>query len=108
MQNHLNSKKHETSKEKLSTSKSREKDIIDSLLRIYDAEHHPVDETLPMDRVYRVKVLKSFLRAAIPLTKLDLFYDILEENALRLTDRHHMSDLIPFLCSQEQSDIKTE
>ena len=80
-------------------AKSREKDIIDSL-RIYDAEHHPVGETLPMDQhVYRLKVLKTFLRTTIPLTKLDIFRDILEENALRVTDRRHMSDLTMFSLS---------
>ena len=40
-----------------------------------------VGETLPMSQhVYR---LKTFLRAAIPLTKLDAFRDLLEENAVR-------------------------
>ena len=79
--NHIGCKKHNTSKEKLRTSKAKEQDIIDS----YDAEHHPVGETLPMtQRVYRLKVLKTFLRAAIPLTKLDAFRDLLEENALCL------------------------
>ena len=106
--NHIACKKHKNSKEKVRTSKAKDQTIIDSL-KIYDAEHHPVGETLPMSqRVYRLKVLKTFLRAAIPLTKLDAFRDLLEENALRLTDRRHMSDLIPFLCSQEQADIKTE
>ena len=56
----------------------------------------------------RLKVLKTFLRATIPLSKLDAFRDILEENAVRLTDRRHMSDLIPFLHSQEQDNIKSE
>lgn len=84
--NHIGCNKHKTSKEKLKTSKAKEQDIMDSL-RIYDAEHHPVGETLPMtQRVYRLKVLKTFLRAAIPLTKLDAFHDLLEENALRVTD----------------------
>ena len=31
----------------------------------------------------RLKILKTFLRAAIPLTKLDAFCDLLEENAVR-------------------------
>ena len=106
--NHISCKKHKTSKEKLSSTKARERDIIDSL-NIYDAEHHPVGETLPMDqRVRRIKVLKTFLLAAVPLAKLDTFRGLLEESALRLTDRRHMSDLIPFVHSQEQSDIKTE
>ena len=106
--NHISCKKHKTSKEKLSSTKARERDIIDSL-KIYDAEHHPVGETLPMDqRVRRIKVLKTFLLAAVHLAKLDTFRGLLEESALRLTDRRHMSDLIPFVHSQEQSDIKTE
>ena len=58
--------------------------------------------------MYRLKVLKTFLRAAIPFTKLDAFRELLEENAVRLTGRRHMSDLIPFLYSQERADIKTE
>ena len=55
--------------------------------------------------MHRLKVLKTFLRAASPLTKLDTFRDLLEENAVQLTDRRHMSDLIPFLYSQERAGI---
>ena len=96
--NHISCKKHKTSKEKVRTSKAKDQTIM----RIYDAEHHPVGETLPMSQyVYRLKVLKNSLHAAIPLTKLDAFRDLLEESAVRLTDRYHMSDLMPFLCSQE-------
>ena len=55
---------------------------------------NPVGETLPMEqRLYRLKVLKTFLRAAVPLSKLDAFRDILEENVS--LDRRHMSDLVP-------------
>ena len=32
--------------------------------------------------MYRLKILKTFLCAAIPLTKLDAFRDLLEENAV--------------------------
>ena len=71
--------------------------------------NHPVGETLPIDqRVYRVKVLKCFLRAAVPLTKLDYFRELLEESAYRLSDRRHMSDLVTLVVSQEQADIKSE
>lgn len=108
IKNHITCKKHNTSKEKLSKSKTKQKDIAESL-RIYDNEHHLVGETLPMEqRVYRLKVLKTFLRAAVPLAKLDMFRDLLEENAYRLTDRSHLTDLIPFLMSQEQADVKAE
>ena len=58
--------------------------------------------------MYRLKVVKTFLRAAVPLSKLDAFRDILEENMYRLTDRRHMSDLVPYITAQEQTDIKAE
>jgi len=63
---------------------------------------------MPTERVYRVKVVKAFLRAAVPLNKLDTFRELLEESAFRLTDRRHMSDLIPFVLSQEVEQIKAE
>lgn len=64
---------------------------------------------MPQDqRIYRVKVITAFLQAGIPLSKLGCFRELLEEHAYRLTDRRHMSDLIPFISSQEQSKIKEE
>ena len=58
--------------------------------------------------MYRLKVLKTFLRAAVPLTKLNAFRDLLEESMFRLTDRSHMSDLVPLVVTQEIADIKSE
>ncbi len=48
------------------------------------------------------------MQLSVPLAKLDLFRDILEENAFQLTDRRHMSDLVPFILTQEQADVKSE
>ena len=45
---------------------------------------------------------------AVPLSKLDVFKDLLKENMFRLTDRRHMSDLVPFINMQEQADIEAE
>ena len=45
-------------------------------------ESHPGGETLPTEqRVYRVKVVKSFLIAGVPLSKIECFRDFLEEHA---------------------------
>ena len=52
--------------------------------------------------MYRVKVVHAFLRAGVPLHKVTSFRGILEENALRLTDRSHMSNFIPFILKEEQ------
>ena len=64
---------------------------------------HLVGETLPMEqRVYKL-VVKTFLREAVPISKVDAFRD-----SFRLTDRRHMCDLIPFIITQEKADIKAE
>ena len=55
-----------------------------------------------------MKVVKTFLRAAVPLSKVDAFRDLLEENSFRLSDHCHMCDLIPFIITQEKVDIKAE
>ena len=74
-----------------------------------DSLTHPVGETLPEDqRIYRVKVVKAFLRAAIPLNKIDNLRELLEDNGFRLTDRRHMSYTVPFIFTQEQAHIKEE
>ena len=94
---HISSIKHKTSKEKLTQKEARERSIATSL-KAYDKAAHPVGETLPMEqRVYRLKVLKTFLKAAVPLSKLDEFRDILEEGGVRLTDQSHIAEMIPFL-----------
>ncbi len=59
-------------------------------------------------KVYRVKVVSTFLRAGVPLAKIEVFRDLLEENAYRLSDRRGMSDLIPFIHSDERQNVKDE
>ena len=59
-------------------------------------------------RIYRVKVVIAFLRAGIPISKLEYLRHILEENALRLTDTRHMLDLVPFVLDEERLRIKRE
>ena len=77
-------------------------DIVEALQK-YDAAIHSLGETLPdAVRVYRVKVLSTFLRMGVPINKIDDFRDLLEQNALRLAGRKPMSDLIPFVLSEER------
>ena len=105
---HVKSEKHAKGKEKLASKGKREQDISEAL-KLYDKEVHPVGETLPSEqRVYRVKVVSTFLKAGVPLSKLDLFRDLLEENCYRLAGRHPMSDVIPFILSEEKRRIKDE
>ena len=55
---------------------------IAATMKAYDDEVHPKGETLPMEeRVYRVKCVRTFLKAGVPLSKIDTFRELLEENA---------------------------
>lgn len=69
--------------------------IVEALQK-YNLEFHPSGETLcDTTRVYHVKVLRTFLKARVPINKIDDFRDLLEEHAFRLAGRKPMSDLIP-------------
>ena len=71
-------------------------------------ESHPHGKKLPTDRVYRVRVVAAFLTVRASLHKLECFRDILEEHAYRLTDRRSLSDLVPFILTEEQTKIRGE
>ena len=106
--NHIQSAKHQAGKSRLVSKEAKEKDIAEVLIAT-GQQRHPVRETLPLDhRIYRVKVVKTFIRAAVPLSKLEIFRELLQENAYRLTDCRHMSDLVPLVLSQEVAQIKEE
>ena len=80
-----------------------------SALQKYDDDVHPSGETLPDSiRIYRVKVLTTFLRTGVPINKIDEFRDLLEENSVRLDGRKPMFDLIPFVLNEERRQIKAE
>ena len=53
-----------------------------------------------------MKVVSAFLKAGVPLAKLDHFRNILEEHAYRLSDRRGISDLIPFVVLEDNKRIK--
>ena len=78
-------------------------------LQKHQEENHLVGESLPLDhQLYCTKVLKAFLSSAVPLAKLARFKELLESNALRLIDRSHLANLIPFVLQEEHKLIKEE
>ena len=78
-------------------------------MKDYDRQVHPTGETLPeVQRVFRVKVVSSFLRAGVPLNKLQYFREVLQNHAYRLADNRGMYDLIPFVLADETKQIKAE
>ena len=105
---HIRSAKHTRGKEGITQREKRERDIA-AMLRQYDNEVHPVGEGLSDSvRVHRVKVVTAFMKAGIPLTKVDCLRDLLEENAYRLSNSQNLRQLIPFIQQQEQIAIKRE
>ena len=101
-------RRNKTSKSKLFVKEAKQRSIAESLKQ-YDKEYHPKGETLPENvRVYRVTVVKSFLTAGIPLSKVDCMRDLLEEHAFSLSGRQHLSETIPFIHQQEIDEIKQE
>ena len=50
----------------------------------------------------------AFLKAGVPLMKIDSFRELLEEHAFSLCGRQHLSEMIPFILCQEKAKIKEE
>jgi len=66
---HIKSTKHSGGRKRLEQQKVKDQDIAQSLRR-YNEEVHARGETLPeLQQVYRVKVVKTFLQAGIPLSR---------------------------------------
>ena len=82
---HITSEKHKLGKTRLSQKEAHEATILQAIKK-HDNEVRPEGETLADEqRVYRVNVVKTFLKAGIPLEKLDSFRVLLEEGGYRLT-----------------------
>ena len=107
VKNHVDSAKHSRHKQKLKETNSREQDIAHAF-RVYEQEVHPVGESLPeVHKLWWIKVF-TFLKAGVPLVNIDQHRGLLEEHAYSLSDRRRMSDLIPFIQSEELQEIKAE
>ena len=99
--------KHKDAKDRLAKKEARERDIAHSLV-VYDKTEESGTSVSMAERVYRVKVVENFLRAGIPLSKIDDLRALLEENGLKLTHSSHLADYIPVLLQQEKETLKNE
>ncbi len=103
---HLKSVKHGRGKKRLSLKAQQEQDIIQAL-ETFDRECHPEGERLPTSvRLYRIKVVRTMLRAGVPLSKVDLFRDFLEEHAFALTSATNLRQLLLFIRHEEINYLK--
>ena len=105
---HVDSEKHESGVEKIAKKKKRDLTVLDAM-KNYDKEVHPKGEMLSDNqRVFRVRVLKTFLKAGVPLQKMDDFRELWEEGGYRLTSIPNMRQLTPFVRKEEEEMIKGE
>ena len=105
---HIKSQKHISGKKKLALKNKEESNILGSR-HAYDSRVHSVGDGLPdSTRVYRVKVMTTMLKAGVPLNKIEVFRDLLEEHGYALTSSTHLRQLIPFIHQEELSRIKRE
>ena len=66
IESHVMSAKHQSKKKLRASTEAQESDLAQSLVK-YNQEVHTKGETLPIDmQVYRVRVVTTFLRAAVP------------------------------------------
>ena len=103
IRNHTVSSKHKKRKEQLVEKQQQDTSIATSLSE-YNSEIHLKGETLSENhQAYRVRVVATFLKSGVPLSKIETFRELLEEKAYRLTDRRNMCDYIhvPFILKEE-------
>lgn len=105
---HVDSQKHKSGVEKIAKKKERDLTVLDAM-KNYDKEVHPKGKMLSNNqRVFRVRVLKTLLKAGVPLQRMDDFRELLEEGGYRLTSVPNMRQLIPFVRKEEEEMIKGE
>ncbi|CAB4040917.1 DNA-directed primase polymerase, partial [Paramuricea clavata] len=102
---HCSSKKHESGKAQLQKSKLRDQTIAEALSR----EKSQKESTLPLaERAYRQQVVEEFLKAGIPIHKVDKLRPLLEKNGYRLTGSSNLGQYISLTFKQETERIKQE
>ena len=55
-----------------------------------------------------MKVVQTLLQAGVPLRKLGVFRELLEENGFQLSDWCFMVNLVPFIHKEEEACLKQE
>lgn len=111
---HIETERHAIGKKNLQKSVLRQQTVAASWDQ-YKKNHSTevkgsgLSSALPDDvQKRRIDVVETFLRAGIPLAKVTYLRPLLEAGNLRLTDRSHLAQYIPFLTDVEMSRVKDE
>ena len=102
---HISSKRHQNGKEKLKKSKLKDQTIIEAFRR----EGSSKDRTLPVEEcAFRLEVVSEFLKADIPIGKIDMLRSLLDKNSYLLTGNSHLGQYVSMALKQEIERIKQE
>ena len=108
IEKHIKSKKHERGLSEIAKSKS-ESQTITACLQRRDNREKACGSTLPAEmRLFRFEVVESFLSGGIALAKVDALRPLLKKYGHRLTNRAHLSELIPAVLENEKDKLKKE
>ena len=103
---HVSSVKHIKSLENIKKTKKKDQNIKDLLGK---TRERAKGSTLPEDmRLYRYDLVEAFLKAGIPLSKVDSLLQFLEKYGHRLTSRTHLAEFIPLIRQKEIDSLKSE
>ena len=104
LQQHIKSAKHENGKTRLAKKEERERNIADMLVK-YDKSVHPVGEAV---RVYRIKIVSTYIYEGRSSDPLGIFRELLEEKVFRLSDSSNLCELVPIIQKEELVTIQDE
>ena len=103
---HTLSMKHQAAQARQRKEQKRQIGLTAALKR--QDEKRVVGESLPVQqRIYRLEVTEHFLRAGIPLHKVDDLRPILEDR-YRLTSSSHLREFIPLILEEERKQVAKE
>ena len=86
LKNLAESANHAQHQHQFKEKRSHKLDITQAF-QVYMQEVHPVGEPLPKaHKLWRVKVVTTFLRSAVPLMKINQFRGLPEDHAYSLSD----------------------
>ena len=111
---HIGTERHSEGKNTLQKSALRQETVAASWSK-YKKDHSTtlvgcgLSSAVPDDvSKRRIDVVETFLRAGVPLAKIAYLRPLLEAGNLRLTDRSHMAQFIPFLAETEMNRVKED
>eukprot|EP00117_Sycon_ciliatum_P001327 scpid51838/ scgid7033/ len=116
VKDHVSSTRHTKGKQDMQKQGARQQ-LVAEQFRQYQ-ESHAQDRALagtglagavPMEQsLHRINVVTSFLKAAVPLTKIDSLRTILEHGPHHLTHSTHLGQYIPFILDEERKALMEE